>query len=126
MKKHIIIFLAYTCAAVLAVSHFQHGARDARGAAEHHRMTASERLAGQMTAALEGLDEVARMDAIVSKSVHETSLKSARNRVAALEYAMKRLVEDAEFGYCMDCGDAIPFKRLLSMPEASRCVNCAE
>ena len=77
-------------------------------------------------AALEGLDEVARMDAIVSKSVHESALKTAKNRVAALEYSMKRLAEDPEFGYCVDCGDEIPLQRLLSMPEASRCVNCAE
>ncbi len=75
---------------------------------------------------LDDLDEVSRMDAIVSKSVHDAALASYRNRVIALEYALKRLEEDPEFGYCVDCGEEIPTPRLLSMPEAGRCVNCAK
>lgn len=76
--------------------------------------------------ALEDLDEVARMDAIVSKSVHDTTLASARQRIGKLEYALKRLRDDAEFGYCNECGEKIPMPRLLSMPETVRCVGCAE
>lgn len=76
--------------------------------------------------ALEGLDEVGRMDAIVSKSVHDASLATARKREAALKRALKRLDDDPDYGYCEECGEEIPFPRLLSMPEALRCVNCAE
>lgn len=77
-------------------------------------------------AALEDLDEVSRMDAIVSKSVHDTALAAARLRISKLEYALKRLADDAEFGYCTECGEEIPIPRLMSMPEALRCVECAD
>ncbi len=75
----------------------------------------------------EGMDEITRMDAIVSKSVNDAALAAARSRLGGLEYAFKRLEDDdPEFGYCLECGEAIPLPRLFSMPEASRCVNCAE
>lgn len=75
---------------------------------------------------LEDLDEVSRMDAIVSKSVHDTALAASRQRISKLEYALKRLNDDPEFGYCLECGEEIPLPRLMSMPEALRCVDCAE
>ena len=73
----------------------------------------------------EDMDDITHMDAIVNKSVNEAALASLKTRLAGLEYARKRL-DDPEFGYCMECGDPIPQKRLLSMPEASRCVECAD
>ncbi|MDR2502809.1 MAG: TraR/DksA family transcriptional regulator [Deltaproteobacteria bacterium] len=75
---------------------------------------------------LDDLDEVSRMDAIVSKSVHAASLAAARQRAGKLEYALKRLDADPEFGYCAECGEKIPTARLMSMPEARCCVACAE
>lgn len=77
-------------------------------------------------AALDGLDEIARMDAIVSKSVHEASLTAARNKKIALKYTLKRMEADDDFGYCMECGEEIPLPRLKSVPEATRCVHCAK
>lgn len=75
----------------------------------------------------DSLDEVSRMDAIQNKSVNEAALATSRSRLAGMEYALKRLDDDdPEFGYCVDCGEPIPFARLMSMPEASRCVNCAD
>ncbi|MDL2267688.1 TraR/DksA family transcriptional regulator [Desulfovibrio sp. OttesenSCG-928-G15] len=73
---------------------------------------------------VEDMDDITRMDSIVNKSVNEAALASARSRQAKLEYALKR-IDDPEFGYCMDCGEEIPFARLLAMPEASLCVECA-
>jgi len=76
--------------------------------------------------ALADLDEVSRMDAIVSRSVHEASLAAARQRLGKLEYALKRIPADPEFGYCAECGEKIPLARLMSMPEVLYCVECAE
>jgi DnaK suppressor protein len=73
----------------------------------------------------EDMDEITRMDAIVNRSVNDAALTSAKTRLAGLEYALTRL-DDPEFGYCAECGDPIPVKRLLSMPEAILCVHCAE
>ncbi len=69
-------------------------------------------------------DEITRMNSLVNKSVNEAALASARARLAALEYAQKR-IEEPEFGFCIDCGEQIPMPRLLAMPEASRCIDCA-
>ena len=73
----------------------------------------------------EDMDEITRMDIIVNKSVNDAALAAAKTRLAGLEYALKRL-DDPEFGYCVDCGERIPIKRLLAMPEATLCVDCAE
>lgn len=72
----------------------------------------------------EDMDDITRMDSIVNKSVNEAALASARSRQAKLEYALKR-IDDPEFGFCMECGEQIPFARLLAMPEAALCVECA-
>ena len=76
--------------------------------------------------ALADLDEVSRMDAIVSQSVHDASLAAARQRLGKLEYALKRIQSDPEFGYCAECGEKILLARLMSMPEVLYCVDCAE
>ena len=73
----------------------------------------------------EDMDDITRMDAIVNKSVNDAALAAAQSRLVGLEYAAKRL-DDPEFGYCTECGEAIPVKRLLSMPESILCVNCAK
>ena len=73
----------------------------------------------------EDMDEITRMDAIVNRSVNDAALSGAKTRLAGLEYALPRL-DDPEFGYCVECGEPIPVKRLLSMPEAILCVHCAE
>lgn len=72
----------------------------------------------------EDMDEITRMDIIVNNSVNSAALGAAKSRLAGLEYALKRL-DDPEFGYCTECGENIPIKRLLSMPESILCVDCA-
>ena len=73
----------------------------------------------------EDMDDITRMDSIVNKSVNEAALSAARTRLAGLEYASKRIDDDPEFGYCIDCGEEIGFARLRAMPETVRCVDCA-
>lgn len=72
----------------------------------------------------EDMDEITRMDAIVTKSVHGAALSAYRTRFAGLEYALKR-IDDPEFGHCIECGEPIPVPRLLAMPETAYCVDCA-
>ncbi len=58
----------------------------------------------------------------------------ARNaRLADAEFAEIRTIDDAlarmrtdAWGWCVDCGAAIEPRRLLAMPEATRCVGCSE
>ncbi len=72
----------------------------------------------------EDMDDITRMNAIVNKSVNQAALSTAKARYAGLEYAVKHL-ETPEFGYCRDCGEPIAFARLLAMPEAVLCIECA-
>ena len=72
----------------------------------------------------EDMDDITRMDSIVNQGVNSAALAAARGRLAGLEYALKR-IQEPDFGYCLECGEEIPFARLLAMPEAAYCVHCA-
>ena len=45
------------------------------------------------------------------------------SRHDAVRAAMQRLA-DGTYGRCADCGQGIPFGRLLVMPESERCLAC--
>lgn len=70
------------------------------------------------------IGRLTRMEAIQSKSINEASLKKAEQRLKALETALRRIDTDPDFGYCEECDEEIPVKRLLIKPEARFCVKC--
>ena len=70
------------------------------------------------------IGRLTRMEAINSKSISEASLRQAKNTLLKMERALK-LIDDPDFGLCMECGDPIPFKRLMVMPGSVLCVACA-
>ncbi len=70
------------------------------------------------------IGRLTRMEAINSKSVSEAALASAKARLAGLQAAATK-IDGPDFGSCTECGEPIPVKRLLFMPEATRCVECA-
>ena len=57
--------------------------------------------------------------------VDRTMLHKHKLERAALVHARQRL-ESEHFGVCSECGDAIPYKRLLAVPESTHCLRCAE
>ncbi len=71
------------------------------------------------------IGRLTRMEAINSKSINEASLNNAKNTLSRLKKTLKML-DDPDFGYCYGCEDAIPFARLMIMPESTYCVKCAE
>ena len=73
----------------------------------------------------DAIGRITRMEAINSKSIHEASLNQARAKLNKLERALGRVEED-DFGNCAVCEKPIPVKRMMLMPEAIKCVNCAE
>lgn len=72
------------------------------------------------------IGRLTRMEAIGAKSISEASLASARARLTRLKTALERIDDDEDFGLCAECDDPIPFRRLMLIPEATRCVGCAE
>lgn len=70
------------------------------------------------------IGRLTRMEAIQSKSINEASLRKAKARIKNLESALRRIESDPDFGYCEECDDEIPMKRLLIMPETRYCVKC--
>lgn len=71
------------------------------------------------------IGRLTRMEAIQSKSIAEAGLRTAKARVRKLQRALQNLNENPDFGICQVCEEPIPVKRLLLVPESTRCVPCA-
>ena len=68
---------------------------------------------------------LSRMDALQGQAMSMAARRrrdQLRQRVAA---ALKRL-DDEEFGWCLQCGEAIAAQRLEVDPTAPLCIACAE
>lgn len=54
----------------------------------------------------------------------DTSLQEVERReLLAIERALAKMATGS-FGICEECGEEIPFKRLMVLPEARLCANC--
>ncbi len=71
------------------------------------------------------IGRLSRMDAIAGRMVCEATLGSLKSRFSKLQYLARR-IDHPEFGICTMCGDPIPVRRLMVIPESSRCVHCAD
>jgi DnaK suppressor protein len=71
------------------------------------------------------IGRLTRMEALNSKSINEAALYTARGSLENLERALTML-DDPDFGYCRQCEEPIPYARLMIVPEALFCVQCAE
>ena len=73
------------------------------------------------------LGRLARIDAIQQQQAQKKQVRRIEGEVKLLKRALLRLenVQD-EFGYCVECGDEIPFKRLLFRPITRLCIECAQ
>ena len=71
------------------------------------------------------IGRVSRMDAINNKSVNQVALTNAELKLNNLKVALSNL-DDEDFGICIRCNNPIPIGRILLMPQAITCVNCAK
>ena len=72
----------------------------------------------------QSVGRLSRMDALQNQAMaQETQRRRSqeRTRIAA---ALQRITED-EYGWCAECGDEIPPKRLDVDPMAVMCAKCA-
>ncbi len=70
------------------------------------------------------IGRVSRMDAINNKSVTESALRQAEEKLNKLNFVLGEVDSD-NFGKCVQCNQPIPLGRILFRPESSHCVNCA-
>lgn len=70
------------------------------------------------------IGRISRMDAINNKSITESALRQAQEKLAKLNQALDK-VGTKDFGICIKCKQPIPLGRILLMPESLRCVGCA-
>lgn len=82
--------------------------------------------AGQATVTLDqqAVGRLSRQDALQAQAMAKATHARRQIERSRLRAALSRMDTD-EFGYCEDCGDAIPQGRLMLDPAASRCVDCA-
>jgi DnaK suppressor protein len=71
------------------------------------------------------IGRLSRMEALNDRAVSEASLNAARHKLSRLETALGK-VDQPDFGLCLSCDNPIPPGRILLMPEATRCVPCAD
>jgi len=72
----------------------------------------------------QSVGRVARIDAIQVQEMAQAVERRRRDRIHRLHAALRR-VEEGEFGYCTDCGEAIAEGRLEVDPASHLCVRCA-
>ena len=72
----------------------------------------------------QAIGRLSRMDALQNQAMAKSMKVRRDNEEHALNQALTRLA-DGEFGFCVDCGDQIPAKRLELNLTTTRCVSCA-
>ena len=67
---------------------------------------------------------LSRMDALQSQAMAQASVQRREVMLRRIDAALKR-IDDDEYGYCRDCGEAIDPRRLEIDPTALLCIACA-
>lgn len=66
-----------------------------------------------------------RQDAELNdREVNEYALQTATKKLVALQRTLSK-IEEENFGNCVRCGSPIPIARLMAVPEATKCLECA-
>lgn len=72
----------------------------------------------------QSVGRLSRMDAMQVQAMAQAVEARRRGRLQRIEAALKRL-DDADFGFCVECGEDIPAKRLSFDLTLTHCVDCA-
>jgi len=72
----------------------------------------------------QSVGRLSRMDALQNQAMAKETQRRRSQERARIAAALKRIQED-EYGWCAECGEAITPKRLDVDPMAMMCVKCA-
>ncbi len=81
---------------------------------------------GQNTVALDqqSVGRLSRMDALQQQAMAKATQARRGQMRQRIEAALVRM-DEGEFGYCSECGEDIPIKRLDLDPTVPTCITCA-
>jgi RNA polymerase-binding transcription factor len=72
----------------------------------------------------QSVGRLSRMDAMQQQQMAAAQERARRRDLARIEMAERRLA-GGDYGYCIECGEEIPEKRLAIDPMAEKCIRCA-
>ena len=71
----------------------------------------------------QSVGRLSRMDALQMQNMAVAREDRRRHRRDVIAAALKRM-DDDDYGYCLVCGENIPYKRLMADPAVTRCIDC--
>lgn len=71
------------------------------------------------------MGRLSRQDALQQQAMANAQEARRLTEINRIDVALQRIEED-EFGYCAECGEAIADQRLTIDPTAELCVACAQ
>jgi DnaK suppressor protein len=72
----------------------------------------------------QSVGRLSRMDALQVQAMAQETRRRRRRELARIDAALRQ-IEEGEFGWCRNCGEAISEARLEIDPAAPLCVDCA-
>ena len=72
----------------------------------------------------QSVGRLSRMDAMQQQAMAASQERNRKRDLVRIEMAGRRIAE-GEYGYCVECGEEIPDRRLEIDPVAEKCVRCA-
>lgn len=72
----------------------------------------------------QSVGRLSRMDAMQMQAMAQAVEARRQGRLQRIDAALHRL-DESDYGFCVDCGEDIPAKRLAIDPIVERCVGCA-
>ncbi len=72
----------------------------------------------------QSVGRLSRMDAMQQQAMAAAAERARKRDLTRIELAERRITE-GDYGYCAECGEEIPERRLDIDPMAERCVACA-
>ena len=73
----------------------------------------------------QSVGRLSRMDAMQRQAMAQATSRRRAARRHRIDAALTR-IDEAEFGFCQDCGEDIPPARLDLDPTAASCISCAK
>ena len=68
---------------------------------------------------------LSRMDALRQQAMAQANSEAHKQQLLKVHSALHK-INEGEYGYCDECGEAIPFARLQVQPESDYCVSCLQ